>query len=77
MRSAIPEARYWNRIAGRFARRGHYLDSFLGDLKRRAYLELLEQWEGLPTRGRVLKTDLFEEATDAGSDGGGGGGLTK
>ncbi|MBC7790047.1 MAG: class I SAM-dependent methyltransferase [Anaerolineae bacterium] len=40
----------------------HYLDAFLGDLKRRAHLGLIERWGGLPASGRVLKTDLFEEA---------------
>lgn len=40
----------------------HYLDSFLGNLKRRTHLELIERWGGLPASGRVLKTDLFEEA---------------
>lgn len=39
----------------------HYLDAFLGDLKRRAYLGLIERWGGLPASGWVLKTDLFEE----------------
>ncbi len=40
----------------------HYLDSFLGQLKRQIYLDLIERWGGLPHGGRVLKTDLFEEA---------------
>ncbi len=63
----VSPARYWNDIARRFARRRHYLDRFLSEMKRRAYLELLERWDGLPARGRVLKTDLFEEATGAGA----------
>jgi len=55
----------------------HYLDAFLGDLKRRAHLGLIERWGGLPASGRVLKTDLFEEAIGPEAylpdlDGGGG-----
>jgi len=61
-----PTTRYWNRVAGNFAKQQHYLDSFLSAMKRQAYLDLLEQWDGLPTTGRVLKTDLFEEATGPG-----------
>jgi SAM-dependent methyltransferase len=40
----------------------HYRDTFLGVLKRQAYLDLIRRWGGAPERGRVLKTDLFEEA---------------
>ena len=40
----------------------HYLDAFLGNLKRRTHLELIDRWGGVPASGRVLKTDLFEEA---------------
>jgi SAM-dependent methyltransferase len=40
----------------------HYLDEFLGALKRQTYLALIERWGGIPAGGRVLKTDLFEEA---------------
>jgi SAM-dependent methyltransferase len=42
--------------------RGHYLDSFFADLKRKSYLALINRWGGIPLNGRVLKTDLFEEA---------------
>jgi len=38
-----------------------YLDPFLARQKRRAHVELIERWGGLPDRGIVLKTDLFEE----------------
>ncbi len=58
-------AGHWDRVAMRFAGRRHYLDGFLSEMKRRAYLELFERWAGSSPR-RVLKTDLFEEATDAG-----------
>jgi SAM-dependent methyltransferase len=39
-----------------------YLDRFLGALKRRVHLQLIERWGGVPTGCRMLKTDLFEEA---------------
>ena len=42
--------------------RAHYLDSFLGELKRREHLRLLRDWGALVPRSRLLKTDLFEEA---------------
>ena len=46
----------------RMDERGHYLDEFLAAMKRSAYIDLIEKWGGLPSDGRVLKTDLFEEA---------------
>ena len=52
----------WDRAVSRLDPHRHYLDAFLGDLKRRAHLGLIERWDGLPAAGRVLKTDLFEEA---------------
>ena len=52
----------WDAAFRALSKRGHYLDAFLGDLKRRAYLNLIERWGGIPQAGRVLKTDLFEEA---------------
>jgi SAM-dependent methyltransferase len=52
----------WDSAVSRFNPNAHYLDAFLGDLKRRAYLGLIARWDGLPASGRVLKTDLFEEA---------------
>jgi len=66
MRSNLSTHSYWNRVAEKFTQRQHYLDSFLSEMKRDAYLNLLKQWDGLPASGRVLKTDLFEEATGAG-----------
>lgn len=53
---------YWDRVGRPFKRKPHYLDEFLGTLKRQAHLTLIERWGGIPARGRVLKTDLFEEA---------------
>jgi SAM-dependent methyltransferase len=40
----------------------HYLDPFLGEMKRQAHLRLLREWGSLRPGGRLLKTDLFEEA---------------
>jgi len=55
-------AAYWDAVAHQSQQRAHYLDPFLGQLKRQAHLDLIERWGGLPIEGRVLKTDLFEEA---------------
>jgi SAM-dependent methyltransferase len=58
---------YWDSVASRMELESHYLDSFLGEVKRQAHLSLLRRWGCIPATGRVLKTDLFEEAmgTDA------------
>jgi SAM-dependent methyltransferase len=52
----------WDQTSERFADKPHYLNRFLGELKFGAYLQLIQRWGGLPASGRVLKTDLFEEA---------------
>jgi SAM-dependent methyltransferase len=51
----------WTRVH-RIGGAPHYLDDFLGELKRRVHLDLIERWGGIPHEGRVLKTDLFEES---------------
>lgn len=56
------ERNLWERSFARLDRQDHYIDSFLGDIKRQAYLSLIDRWGGVPQDGRVLKTDLFEEA---------------
>jgi SAM-dependent methyltransferase len=43
------------------AAKSHYLDPFLGMMKRQAHLALIERWGGVPATGRLFKTDLFEE----------------
>ncbi len=53
---------YWDNVVERLDARSHYLDPFLGELKRQAHLALIERWGGIPAGGPVLKTDLFEEA---------------
>jgi SAM-dependent methyltransferase len=53
----------WDEVVRRTSTRPHYLDDFLGEMKRQAHLALVERWGGVPAGGRVLKTDLFEEAT--------------
>jgi SAM-dependent methyltransferase len=53
---------YWDRAERDLQRGPHYLDEFLGTMKRTAYLDLIGRWVGLPFAGRILKTDLFEEA---------------
>jgi SAM-dependent methyltransferase/GNAT superfamily N-acetyltransferase len=55
-------AAYWEQIAQQIETAGHYLDPFLGKLKRDEHLALVQRWCGIPVSGRVLKTDLFEEA---------------
>lgn len=57
--AASPEA--WDRVPAALDRRGHYLDRFLGRLKRRETLALVARWRDGGC-GWVLKTDLFEEA---------------
>jgi hypothetical protein len=56
------DSAYWDGVAQQSRSRSHYLDPFLGDLKRQAHLDLIARWGGVPKSGRVLKTDLFEEA---------------
>lgn len=55
-------AESWDRAIESLEASGYYLDEFLANLKRTAYLALIERWGGVPNAGRVLKTDLFEEA---------------
>lgn len=50
---------YWDAVVGAQTK-PHYLDEFLGTLKRDAYLALIRRWTG--ESRAVLKTDLFEEA---------------
>jgi SAM-dependent methyltransferase len=58
----ISSSARWERVIRAIGAEGHYLDAFLGELKRQAHLELIERWGGVPRIGRILKTDLFEEA---------------
>jgi SAM-dependent methyltransferase len=55
-------AAYWTQVEAELEQRASHLDGFLGAMKRRAYVDLMRRWGGLPARGRILKTDLFEEA---------------
>lgn len=54
---------YWDNVARQLDSQPHYLDPFLAEMKRQAHLTLVKRWGGILPRGRVLKTDLFEEAT--------------
>jgi len=62
-RSAAPpeDAARWQDLPARLDGREHYLDDFLGAIKRDAYLRLIGRWADCGGR-RALKTDLFEEA---------------
>lgn len=53
---------HWDGVARQGQDRQHYLDPFLGERKRRAHLDLIARWGGASPGGRLLKTDLFEEA---------------
>jgi SAM-dependent methyltransferase len=66
---AAPRARspgygesYWDQVSDSLEGHRHYLDPFLGELKRREYLRLVRNWGALRADGRLLKTDTFEEA---------------
>jgi len=54
------ESGYWDRVAERMEADFH-LDPVMARRKREVHLELLRDWCPAP-EGRVLKTDLFEEA---------------
>ncbi|MGH8627719.1 MAG: methyltransferase domain-containing protein, partial [Gammaproteobacteria bacterium] len=58
----IAGSAHWDSVVQRVSGKSNYLDAFLGELKRQAHLELIQRWGGLPRTGRILKTDLFEEA---------------
>jgi SAM-dependent methyltransferase len=66
IRTANPDSRYWDSVVEQQPNAPGYLDPFLGELKRQAHLTLIRRWGGVPDKGLILKTDLFEEAT--GSD---------
>lgn len=55
-------ATYWDDVLRSLGNASFYRDTFLGVLKRQIHLELIQRWGGIPDSGRVLKTDLFEEA---------------
>ncbi len=59
-------SRYWDAVSRWRAQQHSHLDWFLGSLKRRTHLRLIRRWGGVPASGRVLKTDLFEEADGSG-----------
>jgi len=54
-------ATQWDTAAEEMDASPHYLDPFLGALKRRIHLDLIERWGGADRQGVTLKTDLFEE----------------
>lgn len=53
---------YWSRTLEQVESGRHHLDPFLGELKRRTHLRLVREWGRLRPDGRLLKTDVFEEA---------------
>jgi len=65
--ASYAEAAYWDGVVEDMGTQTHYLDPFLGEMKRRAHLSLVDRWCPEPSPGWVLKTDLFEEATGPGA----------
>ncbi len=53
--------RYWDDVAGAMAK-SYHLDPVMAEQKRRVHVDLLRSWCGASPAGRILKTDLFEEA---------------
>jgi len=51
-----------NKPQPEFEERNRFLDPFLAEMKRRENLGLIREWAEAAASGRVLKTDLFEEA---------------
>jgi SAM-dependent methyltransferase len=52
---------YWEKISRSFKMDSVYNDPFLRRLQRQEYLKLIDRWGGVPEKGWVLKTDLFDE----------------
>jgi SAM-dependent methyltransferase len=60
------DSAYWSTVSTRFRSRDYrHVDPFVGWLKRRTHLRLISGWAAGLAKGRVLKTDLFEEAGGA------------
>ncbi|MCL6546566.1 MAG: class I SAM-dependent methyltransferase [Bryobacteraceae bacterium] len=55
------QAAEWERLAGQ-ASASWYLDPLVAAQKRRVHQELIRRWAGPHFAGRLLKTDVFEEA---------------
>jgi ubiquinone/menaquinone biosynthesis C-methylase UbiE/L-amino acid N-acyltransferase YncA len=56
------DGEYWSCALEQLEAGRHHLDPFLGELKRRTHLRLVREWGALQPNGRLLKTDVFEEA---------------
>ena len=52
---------YWDHVAQSLEGK-YYLNELLGEHKRRIHLKLVERWGQSRQHGKILKTDLFEEA---------------
>jgi len=52
---------HWDSIASTWEEVG-YCDELLAEHKRKTHLDLIARWVDNPADGRILKTDLFEEA---------------
>ena len=56
------EAEHWNQVARGWSLRG-YFNELLIEHKRKTYLGLIARWAGVTHNRRILKTDLFAEAS--------------
>jgi SAM-dependent methyltransferase len=54
---------HWNKVAETWSRRG-YADELLAEHKRNTYLDLIDRWTTITHGQKILKTDLFTEASD-------------
>jgi len=52
---------YWDHVAQKLEGK-YYLNELLGEHKRNIHLKLVERWGQSRQHGKILKTDLFEEA---------------
>src|SRR3989304_3010270 len=59
------ETDHWDKISKGWAQRG-YSNELIAEHKRKIHLNLIARWADLSKSHRILKTDLFEEAS--GSD---------
>jgi SAM-dependent methyltransferase len=53
--------RHWDHVARRWVLKG-YSNELLAEHKRKTHLALVARWANVENSGRILKTDLFEEA---------------
>jgi len=55
------EAEHWDQVAAGWFMKG-YCNELLAEHRKRVHLDLIARWADVSNGGRILKTDLFEEA---------------